>query len=223
MSDEATAFFDKYKNNSLATRLTNSINNGDSDLSNFIRQSNIADENLISFIQTWDRAGDQVEAYRKHLEEAGQTTSRFSGITQDAKNLIKSFGASLLSVGVDWMIGQAIELGIKGIDRFVVNRQNYIKQDATEAQERVDKLQEEQANRNELYQDKDLLKEYQSLAGRVDTSGNNISLTNAEFERYKELSNQIASTFPTLISGYSATGDAILKCKNNAAEFNYQI
>lgn len=118
------------------------------------------------------------------------------------------------------MIGQAIELGIKGIDRFVVNRQNYIKQDAAEAQERVDKLQEEQANRNELYQNKDLLKEYQSLASRVDTSGNNISLTSAEFERYNELSNQIASTFPTLISGYTATGDAILKCKNNAAEFN---
>lgn len=62
--------------------------------------------------------------------------------------------------------------------------------------------------------------EYYKLASGVDSYGNNISLSNENFERYNEISNQIAETFPELVSGYTDTGDAILSCKDSVDALN---
>lgn len=62
--------------------------------------------------------------------------------------------------------------------------------------------------------------EYYQLASGVDSYGNNISLSNENFERYNEISNQIAETFPELVSGYTDTGDAILSCKDSVDALN---
>lgn len=62
--------------------------------------------------------------------------------------------------------------------------------------------------------------EYYQLASGVDSYGNNISLSNENFERYNEISNQIAETFPELVSGYTDTGNAILSCKDSVDALN---
>lgn len=56
---------------------------------------------------------------------------------------------------------------------------------------------------------------YERLADGVDSLGRNVSLTDDEFEEYNSLTNEIANMFPTLVTGYTDTGDAILACKNN--------
>lgn len=61
---------------------------------------------------------------------------------------------------------------------------------------------------------------YQKLAKGVDQYGNNVSLSNDDFEEYNEISNQIADTFPELVSGYSDTGTAILECKDDIELLN---
>lgn len=56
---------------------------------------------------------------------------------------------------------------------------------------------------------------YEELADGVDSLGRNVSLTDDEFAEYNSLTNEIADMFPTLVTGYTDTGDAILSCKNN--------
>lgn len=57
--------------------------------------------------------------------------------------------------------------------------------------------------------------DYQKLADGVDDLGNNVSLTTEEYERYNEITNQIADMFPHLIAGYTEEGNAIIKMKGN--------
>ena len=66
----------------------------------------------------------------------------------------------------------------------------------------------------------DLAKEYDTLRKGVSSTGENLSLTNEEFSRYNEITNQIASKFPSLISGYNSTGNAIINMKNSLEELN---
>lgn len=56
---------------------------------------------------------------------------------------------------------------------------------------------------------------YEELADGVDSLGRNVSLTDDEFAEYNSLTNKIADMFPTLVTGYTDTGNAILSCKNN--------
>lgn len=56
---------------------------------------------------------------------------------------------------------------------------------------------------------------FEELADGVDSLGHNVSLTDEEFDEYNSLTNEIADMFPTLVTGYTDTGNAILSCKNN--------
>lgn len=62
--------------------------------------------------------------------------------------------------------------------------------------------------------------EWERLSEGVDYFGENISLTSDEFDRYHELSNQIAEMYPTLVAGYDAQGNAVLNLKNGLSDLN---
>ena len=51
-------------------------------------------------------------------------------------------------------------------------------------------------------------------------TGENISLTTEEYERYHDVCNQIAAMYPDLVQSYDAQGNAILKLKGNVEELN---
>ena len=52
---------------------------------------------------------------------------------------------------------------------------------------------------------------YKYLSEGVDDFGNNVSLTNEEYDEYLEISRELADLSPSLIAGYNAEGEAILK------------
>lgn len=56
---------------------------------------------------------------------------------------------------------------------------------------------------------------YEELSKGVDSLGKNISLTDEEFKEHNTLANQIADMFPSLVTGYTDTGTAILTTKDN--------
>lgn len=62
--------------------------------------------------------------------------------------------------------------------------------------------------------------EWQKLSAGVDSNGNNISLTNDEFERYHDLCNQIAQVIPNVVSRYDEQGNAVLSLKGKMTELN---
>ena len=56
------------------------------------------------------------------------------------------------------------------------------------------------------------------LSKGVDQNGNNISLDTSEYDRYRELVNNIAEINPSIVKGYNAQGDAIIDNNNALAE-----
>ena len=144
-------------------------------------------------------------------------------IKSSLKDTVKSIGSTLVSsvvsTGVGMAVGFIVEKAADITDR-VINHSKYTQEAASEAKEKVKTLQQEQKSRNELYQNKDLLKQYQTLSEGVDSNGNNKTLSVDEFAKFNDISNQIAAQFPSLISGYTATGNAILTCKDNMSQLN---
>lgn len=63
-----------------------------------------------------------------------------------------------------------------------------------------------------------LADEYEELSKGVNNLGENISLTSEEYDRYNDIVNQIADMFPTLITGYTDEGTAILSLKGNVEQ-----
>ena len=61
----------------------------------------------------------------------------------------------------------------------------------------------------------DIAGDYEKLAKGVDEFGNNVSLSTSQYERYNEIVNKIADMFPTMIKGYTAEGNAIIKQKGS--------
>ena len=97
---------------------------------------------------------------------------------------------------------------------------DYFVNKAERAKEKADELSEELNNSLSSYNDSlsqvsGYEKEFNKLAKGVDNFGNNLSLTNDEYDRYKDLSNDIAKINPSLIKGYDDEGNAIIN-KNNA-------
>lgn len=63
-----------------------------------------------------------------------------------------------------------------------------------------------------------LEKEYATLSKGVNDLGQNVSLSSDEFDRYNEISNQIAELIPELVDHWTDEGNAVLTCKNNVEE-----
>lgn len=61
----------------------------------------------------------------------------------------------------------------------------------------------------------DIKDKYETLSKGVDELGNNVSLTTEQYKEYIDICNQIADMYPSLVSGYTSEGNAILKLKGN--------
>ena len=62
--------------------------------------------------------------------------------------------------------------------------------------------------------------EFKSLATGVDNAGKNIGLTTKQYERYKELVNELIKIHPSLVEGYDKNGQAIINNATAIKEIN---
>lgn len=127
---------------------------------------------------------------------------------------IKALGKWLITNPVGWAIigGTAIFGLVKAYDALTDS--------VEEVQERTDKLLDSynsaisEANSNAKTIES-LADRYGELSKGVNNLGENVSLTSDEYSEYKEIVDQIAEMFPTLITGYTDEGTAILSLKGN--------
>lgn len=68
-----------------------------------------------------------------------------------------------------------------------------------------------------------LYDEYSKLAKGVDSLGNNQGLSDENFDRYNELTDQLAEKLPGLVTGWTDQNHAILECKDSVAALNAEI
>ena len=62
--------------------------------------------------------------------------------------------------------------------------------------------------------------EFKALATGVDNAGKNIGLTTKQYERYKELVNELIKIHPSLVKGYDKNGQAIINNATAIKEIN---
>lgn len=86
---------------------------------NFITKNKIADENFKEFTSTVGNAKFTLEDYQQWLIQNGKATSTFTSFTKKAGSVLKSFGATLASIGINWAISEIISIAIKGFDNLI--------------------------------------------------------------------------------------------------------
>lgn len=158
------------------------------------------------------------KGYNREMAQSNETSSAFfRGISSGSKGAISSLSTmskTILGIGAALV---AIDVGIKIFDHFT---------DSTkEIKEEVEKLNSTYKENQETLKSNratidEIGYEYEKLSSGVDSFGNNVSLTSTEFEKYKDICNQIASMYPNLVKSYDAQGNAILNLKGNVQELN---
>ena len=147
---------------------------------------------------------------------ATQTIS-FDLLTASIWANIKALGKWLVTNPIGWAIlgGTAIFGLVKAYDALT---------DSTEeVKERTDALLNSynsaisEANSNAKTIES-LASRYETLSKGVNNLGENVSLTADEYSEYNDIVNQIAEMFPTMITGYTDEGNAILSLKGNVEE-----
>ena len=163
---------------------------------------------------------DYAESENLLSKNAKSMSSSFSGI----KSKLSSLGSSLknLAVGIGNMliiqgVMSAIAFGFEALDNYTNRAENNLsdlEKIATEINDKKDAYTSHSTSVNKIKN------EYYELADGVNSYGENISLTSTQYERYIELSNEIAQMYPDLVESYDTQGNAILKCKDNVEALN---
>lgn len=86
---------------------------------NFIAKNKIADENFKEFLGTVGDAKFDLQDYQQWLIQGGKTTSTFTSFTKKAGTALKSFGAAIASMAVNWAIGQIIGAASTAISNYI--------------------------------------------------------------------------------------------------------
>ena len=184
-----------------------------------------------------------ISAYNNLVDKSGQTQSKFasaistfnpqlgnylSGLKSGEASLggygvqlafatVKTFALqaatlalnAALSMGISMLISAGVSALMSWINR-ADELADKVKDVTTEYNNQKKELKDTKATINEVADS------YAELSKGVDTSTNeNINLDTDEYQKYLDVVNQIGDTFPSLISGYDAQGNAILTCAGN--------
>lgn len=147
-----------------------------------------------------------------------------SGVFSGIKGKLSSLGSSLknIAAGIGNMlivqsVMSVISFGFEALDNYTNRAENNLsdlEKIATEINDKKDAYTSHSTSVNKIKN------EYYELADGINSYGENISLTSTQYERYIELSNEIAQMYPALVESYDARGNAILKCKDNVEALN---
>lgn len=184
-----------------------------------------------------------ISAYNNLVDKSGQTQSKFasaistfnpqlgsylSGLdgaeaslagygVQLAFATVKTFALQAATLALNAVlsmgIGMLISIGVSALMSWINAEDELadkVKNVTTEYDNQKKELKDAKATINEVADS------YAELSKGVDTSTNeNINLDTDEYQQYLDIVNQIGDTFPELISGYDAHGNAILTCAGN--------
>lgn len=158
--------------------------------------SSLSEEEATLQLQTWNMA----------KANNGLTTS-----TTSVSNAFKGLWATI-KANKFMLITSAIMIGVSAINKYKETLEN-ARSAAEDAKSTLSDMNKSVTdNGSWLAENTD---KYKELSDGVNSLGQNVSLTDEEFKEYNTLTNEIAEMFPTLVTGYTDTGTAILSCKNN--------
>lgn len=180
----------------------------------------VANKEVVDFVYAGKGGFKEYEAA---MQSASKQTSNFSKILSTAK----SIGGNLLSLGANMLASYGasllVEGAVKGID-YLINYQDKLIEKGNKAKENI----EQQTNEFETQKATlgELTAKYESLAKGVRISGNqikNVRLSEDDYKEFLQVSNDIASTAPSLVKTWDSQGNAILNAGTNISDLNSQV
>lgn len=195
---------------------------------------------------TWQELFDTLPSGKKHFAELGQQMEgqiitedgliaanekiRVSAIAHNNALKQMTIGAKAANVAMKGLamagnmiagalIGLALSTVFSAIDDWIHRVEN-AKKSAEEFKTSVDEMNKTHQENTKTIEG--LNDEYKTLSKGVDGLGRNVSLTESEFSRYHEITNQVADMMPDLVQGWDEQGNAILKVKGNLADLSQE-
>lgn len=194
------------------------------------------DQRIVAAAQSVQSGKMAWKEYDDIVAKVFTSTSKFSGVLNAGKGIVKGFGASVLNSFIGFAAGAVISAFISGIDEAIHKTERLIEA-GEKAKSSIDSTFNEFSSRKssieglgkslagdteEIESTEDAInsiaEKYAKLREGVNLSDNSSrALSTDEYQSYLDISNQIAEQFPSLISGYDAQGNAILNLGSNAA------
>lgn len=154
-------------------------------------------------------AADGLLSFSSGVERASTKTKALSGLMKAGNAIVSGLGASLASMAISFVASKLFE----GID-YLIHEEEYIAEAAEEAESKVDDLRSSYQSMSNtvlgLNGEGGIAQEFAELSQGVSSTGKNLSLASDDYNRFLELSNQLAEIFPTLSRHYDENGNAIV-------------
>lgn len=176
-------------------------------------QSKVLRQSGMSLKETWNEVGKSGYTGLSSLAGKG------AAITSSIPILSSMSGLGGLVAGGAAIVGLAgLTAGIK----YLVEEPDRIRKNTEES---IAAYKEEMAKVGNIRKTlAEITPEWSSLAAGIDSkTGENISLTVSEFERYQQLSQQLAEMNPSIVTGYDKFNNVIIDQANALAMVNKQL
>ena len=165
------------------------------------------------YVKFTEDAAKKAEKHNKSFEVVG------------LKNIGKKLGSMAINafadIGVSMLAGLAVEGILHALDE-VINRQEKIIEKGKVAQQSIADVSSDYDTKKSTVDQ--YAGRYDELVAGVNRRTNeNASLSNEEYKEFLEISSNIASLFPELISGYDSQGRAILNLGGSAGSATEQL
>ncbi len=157
----------------------------------------------------------------KYLASVGEGNATMGGYIKTlAKAKLATIGMQLATAAFNAVIAIGVSLLINAISNYI-NRFEEYEENIAEFTDKIKEQQETISSNSKTIGE--ISDEYAELSKGVGVYGENISLTSSQYERYLELSNQIAEMYPSLVQSYDEQGNAILRMKGNIDELTQAL
>ena len=175
------------------------------------------------FIQSITGQKDSLAAYLLSLKGGEATVQGYSASLFAVQGAGTAAAAGINAVNV--ALRTMSSIGIMMVISLLVEGLNYLMSASDRAQENAEEaLNTYNEVQTQLRQSRQTIgnisADYEALSSRVNSFGENVGLSAEEFDRYNQISNEIANMFPELVQGWTDEGNAILSCKGNLEELN---
>ncbi len=177
----------------------------------------------------------EMDDFKAKTLDATTASSKFSRMAKTAGTALKSIGATALNMFGGFLIAEGLSLAIKGIynlinaDKIAIENGQKAQQEIKEVFDTYNgKVDTVKSLGKKFAQDADSIKttgdavesltqKYAELRKGVSSDNTNLTLSDKEYQEYLDISNQLAESFPSLVSGSDAAGNSILNLGDNAS------
>lgn len=165
----------------------------------FIKKIEVGDSTMAAYLKTVKGGNATLSGYKTYCKQAGVEATALG-----TSSKVAAIGVTALNTALNMLISMGVTLLIQGI----VTAISHLVNAADEAMERTRELNDafqefKSTNSDNISTLQSLKSEFDTLSTGVSRYGENVALTSDEYDRYKEIIEQIIEISPSLSEGYS--------------------